>query len=324
MRVVIGEACQEHDPGFGFPEGPDRLEIILDGLSAGGNQGARTFETVGTHAEFERAARAVHEPRYLEIFRNAVARGDGLLGSSDNPLTAGTYRAAVSAASAAMTGADRACGGDQDVFVAVRPPGHHAESKLAMGFCYLNNVAIAAQHLIQAHGIERVAIFDFDVHHGNGTQEIFYDRGDVLYASTHQFPFYPGTGAEAECGTGPGTDKTVNVPLPAGTGDDSWLAAIQDRVLPALEEHAPQALLLSAGFDAWSGDPLGGFNVTEEGFAELGRAIGRTARRCGSRLVSVLEGGYDRAALARLIDRYAAGLAEGLEDSGSAATSADG
>jgi acetoin utilization deacetylase AcuC-like enzyme len=178
-----------------------------------------------------------------------------------------------------------------------------------MGFCFFNNAAVAAEHLRRRHGLERVAIFDFDVHHGNGTQHLFEERGDVFYASTHQFPFYPGTGAAGERGRGAGEGATLNVPLAAGTGDDGYRAAF-DQVLPALAAFRPDALVLSAGFDAWQDDPLGGMRVSEAGFAEWGRRLGGLADEvCGGRVVALLEGGYDLAALARSAAAHAEELA---------------
>jgi acetoin utilization deacetylase AcuC-like enzyme len=205
-----------------------------------------------------------------------------------------------------------AAGGGRTAFAAVRPPGHHAEAATAMGFCFFNNVAVAAEHLRRRHGVERVAIFDFDVHHGNGTQHLFETRADVFYASTHQYPFYPGTGAANETGLGPGLGATLNVPLPAGTGDDGYAEAIAERVLPALRRFAPDVLLLSAGFDAWRGDPLGGMAVSEDGFARWGHELRRLAAEvCGGRVLAVLEGGYDLANLGRLAVAHLLGLAAG-------------
>jgi acetoin utilization deacetylase AcuC-like enzyme len=182
-----------------------------------------------------------------------------------------------------------------------------------MGFCYLNNVAVAAEHLLRVHGCARVAVFDFDVHHGNGTQHLFEERSDVLYVSTHQYPFYPGTGAAGERGRGAGQGATVNVPLPAGTGDDGYRRALEEDVLPALRDFAPEVLLLSAGFDAWRRDPLGGMQVSEEGFAEWGRRLGELAAEvCSGRLMAVLEGGYDVDVLPRLVEVHLAALEAGL------------
>jgi acetoin utilization deacetylase AcuC-like enzyme len=209
-----------------------------------------------------------------------------------------------------VAAADRvAATGGCTAFAAVRPPGHHAERATAMGFCFFNNVAVAAEHLRRQHGAGRVAIFDFDVHHGNGTQHIFEERADVFYASTHQYPFYPGTGAAGETGTGAGRGATLNVPLPAGSGDDVYAAAFTEPILPALRGFSPDVLLLSAGFDAWQEDPLGGMRVSEEGFRQWGVRLRELAAEiCGGRVLAVLEGGYDLAALPRLVEAHLEGL----------------
>ncbi|HRC84464.1 MAG TPA: histone deacetylase, partial [Thermoanaerobaculia bacterium] len=175
------------------------------------------------------------------------------------------------------------------------------------------NVAVGAEYLRSRHGRRRVAILDFDVHHGNGTQHLLETSPDVLYVSTHQFPFYPGTGAASERGVGPGLGATVNVPLPAGSDDDAYRAAFEEQVLPALARFAPERLILSAGFDAWQRDLLGGMKVSEAGFAEWGRSLGAFAREhCDRRVLVVLEGGYDLTALPRLVAVHLEGLAEGL------------
>jgi acetoin utilization deacetylase AcuC-like enzyme len=244
-------------------------------------------------------------------FSRAAERGDALLDSADNPLSSGTWEAAWAAVETTLAAADWVAGGaGRRAFAAVRPPGHHAERGLAMGFCYFNNVAVAAEHMRQRHGVSRIAIFDFDVHHGNGTQHLFEERGDVFYASTHQYPFYPGTGAADEVGRGAGLGATLNVPLPAGTGDDGYAEAIRGRVLPALRGFAPEILLLSAGFDAWQRDPLGGMRVTEGGFRSWGEQCAALAEDVAEgRILAVLEGGYDLASLPRLVEAHLEGLA---------------
>ena len=178
-----------------------------------------------------------------------------------------------------------------------------------MGFCYFNTAAIAAERLRREHGASKVAIVDFDVHHGNGTQHIFEARGDVLYASTHQYPFYPGTGAARERGVGDGVGATLNVPLAAGSDDAVYHEVLEHIVVPAIEAFAPDALVLSAGFDSYEADPLGGMRVTVDGFREWGVIFGRLAKRlCSGRSLSLLEGGYDLEALPRLVEAYLEGL----------------
>lgn len=310
MRVFTSSGCLAHRAPAGYPERPERLSGILDHLRADGFAVEEVaVGGAGRDAEALReAVTAVHPDAYVARFERAVARGDSLFDSADNPLGAGTAEAAWSAVAATLAAADHAAGGGR-AFAAVRPPGHHAEREVAMGFCFFNNAAVAAEHLRRRHGLERVAIFDFDVHHGNGTQHLFEERGDVFYASTHQYPFYPGTGAADERGRGAGEGATLNVPLPAGTGDDGYRTAFDEAVLPALAAFRPDALVLSAGFDAWAADPLGGMEVSEPGFGEWGRRLGELAGEvCGGRVLALLEGGYDLAAVPRLVAAHLRGL----------------
>ncbi len=310
IRVFSDPLCLDHRTPPGFPEKPERLAGVLGHLRAAG----WPVVEEGLAPEAARqAVTAVHEEGYVDRFERAAARGDSLLDSADNPLSAGTWKAAWAAVSAALAAADWVAGGeDRTALAAVRPPGHHAERATAMGFCFFNNVAVAAEHLRRRHGLSRVAIFDFDVHHGNGTQHLFEARADVFYASTHQYPFYPGTGAAGETGVGEGEGATLNVPLPAGTGDEGYAEAIRGAVLPALRRFAPEALLLSAGFDAWRNDPLGGMRVTEEGFRAWGKWLRELAAEvCGGRVLAVLEGGYDLRNLPLLVEANLEGLAGG-------------
>src|SRR5262245_22509555 len=231
MRVFTDPRCLRHR-ARGHPECPERLSSIVDHLRS---RGWAVVEEPWS-GDARQAVLALHEERYVERFERAVQRGDSLLDSADNPLSNGTWEAAWAAVETTLAAADHAAAGNR-AFAAVRPPGHHAERAVAMGFCFFNNVAVAAGHL-RRQGAERVAIFDFDVHHGNGTQHLFERRADVFYASTHQYPFYPGTGAAAETGLGEGEGATLNVPLPAGTGDEGYAEAIRGSVLPALRRFA--------------------------------------------------------------------------------------
>jgi acetoin utilization deacetylase AcuC-like enzyme len=311
IRIFTTPACLLHQAPAGYPERPERLSGVLAHLAERGwpIEDAPPEPASGARE----AVTALHEPEYVARFERAAARGDSLLDSADNPLSAGTWEAAWGAVAATLAATDwLASGRDRTAFAAVRPPGHHAEREVAMGFCFFNNAAVAAEHLRRRHGASRVAIFDFDVHHGNGTQHLFAERADVLYASTHQYPFYPGTGAAGERGIGAGEGFTLNVPLPAGTGDDVYAEAIRDQVLPALRRFAPEALILSAGFDAWQRDPLGGMRVTEEGFRAWGDWLRELAAEvCGGRVLALLEGGYDLEALPRLVEAHLEGLAGG-------------
>jgi acetoin utilization deacetylase AcuC-like enzyme len=306
MRIFTDPRCLEHASPRGYPEQPARLAGIVAHLRTNGWAFAEPVQV--DRAVAREAVLALHEERYVERFENASARGDALLDSADNPLSPGTWEASWAAVETTLAAADAIAQGGL-AFAAVRPPGHHAERSVAMGFCFFNNVAVAAEHLRRRHGAERVAIFDFDVHHGNGTQHLFEERADVLYASTHQYPFYPGTGAANERGIGAGEGFTLNVPLPAGTGDERYAEVIDEVVLPGLRRFAPDVLLLSAGFDAWQNDPLGGMRVTEEGFRSWGRRLRALADEvCGGRVLAVLEGGYDLRSLPRLVEAHLEGL----------------
>jgi acetoin utilization deacetylase AcuC-like enzyme len=321
LPVYTDPRCLEHRAPRGFPERAERVASIVAHLAAQGwpvlevgeaaasgrreNEPQAETSLEPPAAAWEAVCR-LHDPAYVERFRRAVERGDGLLDSADNPLSEGTWRAAWGAVEATLAAAAWVAGGDRRrAFAAVRPPGHHAERDLAMGFCFFNNVAVAAEELRARHGAERLAIVDFDVHHGNGTQHLFESRADVFYASTHQYPFYPGTGAASETGIGAGEGTTLNVPLPAGAGDRELEAALRGRVIPALRRFAPEVLLVSAGFDVWRGDPLGGLAVSEEGFAQCGVWLAELAEEvCRGRALAVLEGGYDLAHLPLLVETH--------------------
>lgn len=311
-RVFTDSRCLEHVSPAGYPERPDRLVAILDHLRSNG------FEVVesGPHPHTDERVADTHEARYLERFRRAVERGDGLLDSADNPLCTATWEAASAAVDAALSAVDWLMAEPgRRAFAAVRPPGHHAENAQAMGFCYFNTAAVAAEHLLRSHGVEKVAIYDFDVHHGNGTQHLFEERSDVVYLSTHQFPFYPGTGAASERGRGDGAGATINVPMTAGSEDGDYSRAIGEHILPAIEAARPEVLLISAGFDCWRGDPLGGMGVSLEGHREWGKRLAGVAdRHCQGRILALLEGGYDVASLGPLAEALLRGMAEGSEN----------
>lgn len=306
LQIFTDRRCLEHHVPAGMPEIPRRLQGILDRLA----ECDWPLDFQPPEIDIETLAGTVHHPAYIGRLRRAVERGDGLIDSADNPLSAHTWEAASGALAAAIAAADWSRREPQRcAFAAIRPPGHHAEYDTAMGFCYLNNIAITAQYLIERHGCEKVAIVDFDVHHGNGTQHLFEERPDVLFISLHQFPFYPGTGAASETGRGRGEGATLNVPLPAGSGDTIYERAFRDQVLPALDAFAPQALLISAGFDAWQDDPLGGMKVSAEAYRHWGGWLRELAdEHCAGRVLALLEGGYDLAALPELTVRFLTGL----------------
>ncbi|MDA8018466.1 MAG: histone deacetylase [Thermoanaerobaculia bacterium] len=307
-RIFTHDDCRKHQPPGGFPERVERLEAICRHFEDA------AYDVVRPDIDLEavdRVVRSAHDGRYVDRLQAASGRGDGIIDSADNPLSAGTWDAALAAVGTALAACDWVF--DQETarhaFVATRPPGHHATASRAMGFCYFNNVAAAAEHLLKRRDIDRVAVLDFDVHHGNGTQDIFWHRGDVFYLSSHQFPFYPGSGRADEIGTGEGSGTTLNVPLSAGTGDEGFFAAFDQQMLPALRTWRPDAFLVSAGFDAWERDPLGGLQVGLEAFEAVGTRLGALADEvCGGRLVSLLEGGYDVSSLPELVASYCRGV----------------
>jgi acetoin utilization deacetylase AcuC-like enzyme len=280
----------------GHPERAARLEAMLRLSSRCGSFGVSVLPATrrATRAELER----VHLPRHVDAIERTAGRDYTML-DPDTHTSPYSYDTALFAAGAALDLVDRVMAGRlRNGFVAARPPGHHAESSRAMGFCLFNNIAVAAAHALEHHKLERVMVIDWDVHHGNGTQEIFWDDRRVLFVSLHQFPFYPGTGAIDEIGGPNAEGLTVNIPMPAGFGDEEWVAAFRRVVAPVGNAFQPQLVLLSAGFDAHAHDPLGGMRVTEAGFAAMAdEALGIARAHAGERLVAVLEGGYDIAAL---------------------------
>ncbi|MGE3798253.1 MAG: histone deacetylase [Thermomicrobiales bacterium] len=243
----------------------------------------------------------IHNAWYVERL-DRLSMGGGAMLDPDTYVTPGSYDVALKAAGAAVTAVDNALSGTAPRgFALVRPPGHHASPERGMGFCLFNNVAAGAAHALSL-GIERIAIIDWDVHHGNGTQDIFYQSSEVFFCSIHQYPFYPGTGARDERGDGPGEGLNLNVPLMAGQDDSRYLRVFDEAVLPALRGFAPELILISAGYDAHVADPLGGMRLTEEGFAAMTRRLADLAAQTAEgRIVAVLEGGYDPQALARSV-----------------------
>jgi acetoin utilization deacetylase AcuC-like enzyme len=293
--LVIDDRFQAHDPGPGHPESPARIRAILDVLSQYHRPGLVTLEPrPATRDELA----LIHAPSHIE--RVAATAGQRHYAfDADTPVSARSFETACLAAGGTLALVEAVMAGEvQNGFAFVRPPGHHAEADRAMGFCLFNNVAIAARHLQRRFGIRRVLIVDWDVHHGNGTQDSFFADPDVLYVSTHQYPFYPGTGAATEVGAGPGTGRTLNVPFPAGCGDDEYIAAFTDVIVPIAAQFRPEFVLVSAGFDAHRRDPLAAMTVTDEGFRAMARLLVRVAEQhANGRLAAILEGGYDLRAL---------------------------
>jgi acetoin utilization deacetylase AcuC-like enzyme len=284
-----------HDPGEGHPERIDRLRGIqqeLAVLPAGAAWGTCRDATDGE-------VDAVHDPALLRTLR--AHAGQRAMLDADTLMSPGSFAAAVRAAGACCGLVDALLDRTADNgFALVRPPGHHATRDTAMGFCLLNNVAIAAQHA-RARGVERVAIVDWDVHHGNGTEHVFASRPDVLFVSTHRSPFYPGTGPARFVGDGAGAGYTVNVPLPGAMADGDYGAVFADLVVPLLAAYRPGLVLVSAGFDPHERDPMGGMHVTERGFAAMCTALRDVAKAVQAPLGLVLEGGYDVGGLSRSV-----------------------
>jgi acetoin utilization deacetylase AcuC-like enzyme len=288
-----------HDTGQ-HVEHPIRIRAIDQALESSGILDGRTEPAFGP-AELS-AVERVHDPRYLQALSDFAARGGGWI-DGDTFCGPDSVEIALLAAGAATAAVDAVLDGDHPhAFALGRPPGHHATAVRGMGFCLINSVAVASAHAL-ARGLSRVAIIDWDVHHGNGTQDIFYERDDVLFCSVHRYGhFYPGTGSARERGEGRGVGFTINAPLSAGQGDRAFLHAMDEIFHLAVQEFHPELILVSAGFDAHQHDPLGGMAVTEHGFAQLAERVVTWAAEAGhKRVVAVLEGGYDPAALGRSV-----------------------
>jgi acetoin utilization deacetylase AcuC-like enzyme len=283
----------DHETGM-HPERADRIRALEATLAARDWLG---WEVREAPAASERQLLRVHSPEHLERVRAACAHSEPL--DLDTPVVPASWDAALHAAGGACALVDALLGGDAPTgFAALRPPGHHAEPDRAMGFCLFSNVAVAARHALAAHGVERVLVLDWDVHHGNGTQAAFYDSDEVLFVSLHRWPFYPGTGAASETGSGAGDGFTLNLPQAAGSGAAEWLAAIDEVALSAARSYRPDLILISAGFDAHRDDPLGGCALDTSTFGELASRVAGLAAELGVPAGAVLEGGYDLGALA--------------------------
>jgi acetoin utilization deacetylase AcuC-like enzyme len=285
----------EHQVPPGHPERPDRLRALNEALS---HENFQSLDRKDAPQANEDAVLLAHPEEHLFKVMRAMPEEDGeiLKLEADTYASAKSLQAAFLGIGGAMAAVDDVMAGTHDnAFVASRPPGHHAERDRAMGFCFFNNAAIAARHAQQKHGLERIAIIDWDVHHGNGTQDIFERDASVLYCSTHQMPLYPGTGAKNETGVG----NIVNAPLSADTGSDDFRDAFKSRVMPAIDNFSPDLIIISAGFDAHHRDPLAQINLVADDFDwATGKLMDMAGRYCKNRVVSLLEGGYDLQGLA--------------------------
>ena len=298
--LICSNRFQEHDTGA-HPENARRLMAILNRLSSSGMLDGRAIYEPNEASVDDLLL--VHDPEYVRLIEQVAGAGGGFL-DADTVISPRSYEIACLAAGASIQAVNLVMNGDhRRVFAFPRPPGHHACRARGMGFCLFNNVAVAARHAIDRCGLFRVAIIDWDVHHGNGTQEIFLETDQVLYASLHQWPLYPGTGRPQEAGVRYGYGYTLNVPLTPGAGDQEYLEVIDEIITPKVKEFRPELILISAGFDAHKGDPLASMSVSTEGFAKMATRIRDLAESvCNGRLVAVLEGGYNPVVLAESVE----------------------
>jgi acetoin utilization deacetylase AcuC-like enzyme len=305
--LLTHTACLNHIPPMGHPERPDRLRAIERILEAEPFQMLAREQAPAASLE---AIALCHPMDYIEGIRDATPKEGLVRLDADTTMSPGSFEAALRAAGGAIRAVDEVMSESvANAFVATRPPGHHAETAVPMGFCLFNNVAIAARHAQQQHGAERVAIVDFDVHHGNGSQEIFWSDATVMYCSTHQMPLYPGTGSPSERGE---HNTIVNAPLRPGDGGEEFRDAMETVILPRLDGFAPDLVIISAGFDAHMRDPLANLNFLEPDYAWVTQKLMEVAdRRCKGHVVSLLEGGYDLEGLSRSVAAHVTALMRG-------------
>jgi acetoin utilization deacetylase AcuC-like enzyme len=296
--IVFDPIVRRHDTGPGHPERPARVSAVFDYLRYTGLLDSLDQLDVRQASDGDLAL--VHTLPYIELVKREVEQRREQLSTGDTTISEASMTCSRAAAGCALSAVDAVLSRRvQNAFCLIRPPGHHAESNRGMGFCLFNNVAVAARYAQRRYGIERVLIADWDVHHGNGTQEIFYRDPSVLFFSTHQSPWYPGTGAADETGYGDAEGLTINCPLPSGSGRVEIASAFRERLFPAAAKFAPELVLISAGFDSRVDDPLGQFMLEDRDFGELTAMLGDLAERTAQgRIVSVLEGGYNLQGLA--------------------------
>lgn len=297
-EIKLGISAEDsfllHHTGVGHPESPQRVTAVNEYLSTIGDAIYRVESRTAAIDELS----LIHSRPYIDMIMNLECSEPVML-DQDTVFSAHTREAALKAAGGTLASVDAIMAGKiTRAFCAVRPPGHHAEYDRAMGFCVFNNIAIGAAYALANNYAERIAIVDWDLHHGNGTQNTFYNSDKVLYISLHQFPYYPGTGSKDERGEGPGEGLTINIPMPAGSTDGDYRGAFVGNILPALRGFKPELLFISAGFDAHRDDPLGDINLSTEFYGEMTSMMKNIAQEfCGRRIISALEGGYNPAAL---------------------------
>jgi acetoin utilization deacetylase AcuC-like enzyme len=309
LQVFSDPAMRRHEPSADHPESPRRFDAVMTSVRALERQGRLSIAAPRPATEDD--VLLVHTPAYLNTVRTEIAAGRHQLSTGDTEISSGSLAAALAAAGTVVSAVDDVIGGrTRNAFCAVRPPGHHASQQRGMGFCVFNNIAIGARYARKRHGVERILIADWDVHHGNGTQEAFFSDGGVLFFDSHQHPWYPGTGSPDETGEGKARGLIVNNPFPAGAGRKEIVGAFRDKLVPAAQRYRPQLVMISAGFDSRAGDPLGRFTLTDQDFAELTGIVLEIARQHASgRVVSVLEGGYSLEGLTSAVTSHLTRLA---------------
>ena len=307
--ISMDPLCREHlQDRDQHPERPERFDVVVDGLGQAGL--LERVMSLETRAADDDELAICHTREYLRIARHDVESGCAYLSTGDTDIGPNSWEVAARAAGAGMNAVDAVMEGRaRNAFCVVRPPGHHANAGRGMGFCLFNNIAIAARYAQRKHGAARVLIVDWDVHHGNGTQDIFYADPTVFFFSSHQWPLYPGTGRADETGAKGAEGTTMNFPFPAGSGRAEILGAVQNSLMPAVEAYRPDLVLISAGFDSRIGDLLGRFTLTDDDFTDLTRTVMEIAdRSAGGRVVSMLEGGYNLSGLASAATAHVAAL----------------
>jgi acetoin utilization deacetylase AcuC-like enzyme len=305
MTGLLADAvCKEHHTGRNHPERPERFDAALGALD-----GLELLK-IEPRVAIEDEIALCHGRQYIRLVEREVVTGFHELSTGDTIISTRSLDAALRAAGGILNAVDAVVDKKaQNAFCIVRPPGHHATPIRGMGFCIFNSIAIAARYAQRKYGIDRVLIADWDVHHGNGTQDVFYTDGSVFFFSTHQHPWYPGTGLPDETGEGAGEGMTLNCPFPAGSGRKEILGAFQEKLMPVADEVKPELVLISAGFDSREGDPLGNFFLTDADFADLTRVMLEIAdKHAGGRVISVLEGGYSLTGLAAAVRAHVEAL----------------
>jgi len=301
---LYDERFLDHDAGAGHPERRERLTSTMAHLRS--QEWFEQLHMLVPRIADEATIESVHSRQLIERARSACEQELPFLDVMDTGVSRDSFDVALLAAGGAQELADRVIAADvENAFALCRPPGHHAEHDLALGFCLFNNVAVAARYLQKQHGLEKILILDWDVHHGNGTQHSFEDDPSVLYVSTHQYPYYPGTGAYSETGVDRGEGATLNCPMPAGAGDEQYRQVFGEKILPKIDAFAPQFVILSAGFDAHVDDPLANISLSTEFFGWMSARMMEVAdKHCDGRLISLLEGGYNINKLPLCVDEH--------------------